>query len=185
MDQDQQMPSPDKAIVLLNKGQNFFNAFFAELALVRKQLPNDREFADWCFDVLHVPVITITRYAQILEVADAERQKYELAGVRTAADARLQEERNQRKALADAERKRREDEKAAAAAKEAEKRQKREMSAPTVNARVSQLLARIRELEAQLAEARAIPKEKAKPLRDRADYMRDYMRRRRAAAKPA
>jgi hypothetical protein len=69
-----------------------------------------------------------------------------------------------------------------ASARAAERTQKAERRKPTnaETARVNQLLARIRELEAQVA-VRTPPR--TAPLRDRADYMREYMRKRRAAQK--
>jgi hypothetical protein len=48
------------------------------------------------------------------------------------------------------------------------------------DAYVSQLLARIHELEARIRELDVAKKTTKKPLRDRADYMREYMRRKRA-----
>jgi flagellar biosynthesis GTPase FlhF len=118
-------PSADKAIVLFRKGQNFFSAFFSELALIRQEIPNDREFADWCLYDLKIPVPTINRIAGVLNVADTERQRAELKSVRDAEEARKRQEREVRKAATDAENRRRQQEKEAAAAEKAREEERK------------------------------------------------------------
>jgi hypothetical protein len=149
---------------LWKSGRDKYSSFYTVLGEVRPEIGDDA-LPNWCFDNLRIGIDVITETAKVLRGVDAKIAKADLA-----------------------------------AAKEAGRRKRHEMSAPARAARVNQLLARIRELEAQagdarvnqllaricelevqLAEAKVSPAKKTKPLRDRADYMREYMRRRRAA----
>lgn len=112
-------PDPNKARVLWTKGQNFFSAFFAELAELRKQIGDDAEFARWCLYDLHVPLVAINRVSEVLTVVDAAIVKANLASVRAAEAAEKRREREQREAYAAAERKRKEQQKAAEVAEKA------------------------------------------------------------------
>jgi hypothetical protein len=112
-------PSPDTAFVLWNKMQNYAAAFLSEIAAVRTQLGDDRSFANWCFNDLHIPLATITRVTDVLQRVDAERNKRELAAARAAEEAQRAQTSAARKAALEADRQRRAEEKAAAAAEKA------------------------------------------------------------------
>jgi hypothetical protein len=170
------MHNPHRARVLWDKWQNFFSAFFTEIGNIRKEIGNDREFAKWCFNDLHIPVATIARVADVLARVDAEKTKHELAVVRAA-------ERSQ---------------------KGKEREVKRASKPPTVKqspadtALIARQACEIEQLKERLvaAELRAKQAPKAQPVntqvntkpdrsRDRhsPNYMRDYMRQRRATQK--
>jgi hypothetical protein len=161
-----QWPSPDKHKVLWQKGRNYFTTFFVELRVVREQIGNDREFASWCLNRLHIGMDALTTVSSVLKKTDAAIAKRELAEARQADELERMQKRAAVREAHDRERKAREGARAKTAVQK-----------DGNDARVNQLLARIRELEAQVA-ATTFPK--SAPLRDRADYMREYMRRRAA-----
>jgi hypothetical protein len=163
MDRDR-WPSPDKLKVLWQKGRNYFTTFYVELRAVREQIGDDREFASWCLNRLHVGMEVLTNVSKVLKKTDADIIKRELAEARQADEL----ERMQKRA-------------ALREAQDREHKARRAKTADGNDARVNQLLARIRELEAEVAAAKSF--RKPAPLRDRADYMREYMRKRRAAQK--
>jgi len=80
---------------------------------------DDRAFARWCFDDLHIPLGAITRITDVLAATDAAIAKADLAAARAAEQELKRKQRNEREAFAAAERKRKADEKAAAAAEKA------------------------------------------------------------------
>jgi hypothetical protein len=97
-------PTPDKLKVLWQKGRNYFSTFFVELADVRKAIGNDRDFAFWCINDLHIGLDALTNVSSILKKTDASFVKRDLAAAREAERARKSVERAAREKAAAEER---------------------------------------------------------------------------------
>lgn len=92
----------DRLRVMWNKSRNYFQSFLTELGEVRKMMGNDRVFARWCVEELHISIGVITNTANILKKADADIARAELQGVKDAEKV----ERNRKRVEAAMERER-------------------------------------------------------------------------------
>jgi hypothetical protein len=113
--------------VLLDKGQNMFAAFFAELENLRPRI-TDEVLGDWCFWNLGISLNSLHQIAKIFDDADADRTRASLKKARLLAQeqaaaekARAAAEKAAQRAAEDEARRQREAEKAAETA-EAERR---------------------------------------------------------------
>jgi hypothetical protein len=194
---------------LWKSGRAKYASFFAVLGEVRQEI-GDKALPSWCFHKIDIGLDVITKTTQLLrqvdakiardalkEVIDGDARVNELLARNRKLEARIRElEAKERGGLSKADDKLIKAAIATANSQAAENQdvnqllakihgleaQVRELKAKDESARVNQLLARIRELEAQVA-AKVPPHEKTRPLRDRADYLREYMRKRRAEGK--
>jgi hypothetical protein len=162
--------------VLWKSGRDKYQSFFYELAEVQKQV-GKRSLPKWCRENLGMHLHIVMAMAGMLTKADKAGVKAEFAG---AIEAEKQESLDELRDTFMAG-------KAERDARIAPKAAKPKPTAPqTENEKA--LLAHIAELEAKLAAAKKAAAEALrpsksgpKPLRDRRDYMREFMRRKRAA----
>jgi hypothetical protein len=175
MDKQQQA---QRLKVFWKSGRDKYRSFFYELAEVKKVI-GARALPNWCRQYLRMDLKIIMMMSGLLTDVDAKNVKAEFAD---AIAARKEEDEVQRQ-------KRLDEFRAAFATRPPPKKRGRGPGAPDEGllATVSQQEARIQELEKQLAEAQAkqaeAPPKVAGPLRDRRNYMREFMRKKRAAAK--
>jgi len=140
---------------LWKSGRDKYQSFFAVLDEVRKQVGDD-DLANWCFDHLRIGMSVIVQTTKVLTETDEGAMK---ASLRRAESLNKQLDRA-RARIADLE---------------------AQLGAAVSNGAAA---VRIRELEAQVAAltaANAETSQRPAPKRDRRDYMREFMRRKRAA----
>jgi hypothetical protein len=161
------------------------------LSEVRREIGDDA-LSGWCMDNVGATIDIVTGVANV-PPADGRKDRQGRAcrceGSRNSGKTHREERSGAavRRAAEEAERR----------AKAAERLARRKSNPAPAKAEghVSQPLARIRELEAENGElrcrlaaaaaTRGALAEKKRPLRDRADYMREFMRRKRAAQRQA
>jgi hypothetical protein len=142
---------------LWKSGRDKYASFFAVLNEVHAEIGDDELF-HWCFDNLHIGMSVILKTRKVLAETDEKAVRTNLKHIES--DAKKFERAKARIAELEAQ----------------------------LAARVPDTAAaeRIRELEAQVATLTAAKSEASSskaPQRDRRDYMREFMRRKRAATK--
>jgi hypothetical protein len=143
---------------LWKSGRDKYQSFFVVLREVQKQVGQDA-LNDWCVDHLQIGLSVILTMQKVLLRADAAKAQKDFGYAASRLDSEL----------------------------EAKLDVANDQPADAQEAREATLLARIAELEARLAAASEAPQpvmngHRGPPKRDRREYMREFMRRKRAAA---
>jgi hypothetical protein len=168
---------------LWKSGRDKYASFFVVLGEVQKEVGKDKLGA-WCYHHFRMPLHVVMKMSAFLAEADRNSVGREFAGaIASEKQQKAEKQSQEQRAMWDAAIKRRQE-------SLQNKSQKKRGPAAVNNAELSAAAERIRELEAQVATLTAAkqkprPQASKAPQRDRRDYMREFMRKKRAAAAAA
>lgn len=127
------IPTPDKLVVLWQKGRNYFSTFFVELKQIRDDIGNELVFARWCETHLQISPSILIKVSSVLKEADAMKVREQLAATKLAEQMRKAAEREELAKAKIAERTAREEEKAQAAAEKERLKKERKKNEKSEN----------------------------------------------------